>query len=335
MKRIVLLLSFIVAIGVNNTNAQKPGILKIDNYGDFTGDDWVDFLGGKRVLDFEKKSTIKLADYRVMVESFVKTELKEASIASAIDNSTVKPIPAGTKVYTCRNDGTWITRDAYAGEKGFNHTPTGKNWLSFSCGNLTDVPIGAPTPKLEPKKEEPGSMTQILLAANSKKEDMSALEFYLAYSKGQQDYSTIQNNTMGLFKQMKDMGCGGCGTSSSAMIVREVAAPAPVMYAAPAAQSVSQQYITTRYKPNAVDWINTAANVSNAVNRWFPQKLNVNVNGVVGIIGSIGGNGQQYAPGPYSSGIDLGNQAQLGSNGTFVDPSVAVAAANGVHSNGW
>lgn len=143
MKKITVLL-LLATMFAYNTKAQKSGILQKDHYGDFTGDQWENFLAGKNATDFQAKSNVDLQPYLdIMVTPFVKQELKEKSITDAVGNSTVTTIPAGATVYTIQTDGTWKTRTAYIGkdgkgEKGFLHNPTGIFWLSFECGNLVN-----------------------------------------------------------------------------------------------------------------------------------------------------------------------------------------------------
>lgn len=145
MKKIVLLLIATTLLLAINTKAQKSGILKKDHYGAFSGDDWEDFLAGKRAEDFNKKSNVLLATYiKDGITPYVAKELKEPTIAAAVANSTVAEIPEGTDVLTVGTDGVWFTRKAYKGEKGFLHNPTGKFWMSFQCGNLCNVALNKP-----------------------------------------------------------------------------------------------------------------------------------------------------------------------------------------------
>lgn len=148
MKKIVLLLMATLMFAFH-TNAQKSGILKKDNYFAFTGDQWEEFLAGKNSGEFEKKANVKLADYLKVVETFVKDKLGEASIASAVANSIVVNFPAGTDIYTMTEDGSWITRKSYPGEKGFQHSG-GLCWLSFACGNLCNTDFNKTKPGYTP-----------------------------------------------------------------------------------------------------------------------------------------------------------------------------------------
>lgn len=333
MKRIVLLLSLVTLISVNmsansSLNAGKSGILKKQYYGTFTADDFEDFYAGKRAKDFEAKANVTLPQYLQMLDGLVKGRLKEPNIAAAMQNSTVKAFPAGSQVLTSDSEGNWFYRLAYADETGFYHEPTGTMWVSFSCANPTDVSLGTPVkptppPVTPPTPPTPGNNNQNVYNNNSAQWD------YLSYRLGQADMAAIEDR-----EWAKAKNCNSCGTSSSmsVMTVREVAAPAPVVYAAQ--QQSSSQYITTRYKPNVLDYFNTAANVSNAVNRWFPQNINVNVRGAVGVIGALGNGGQQNGQ-AYSAGVDLGSQGQLPDNGTFVNQANPGQLGNPIHSNGW
>jgi hypothetical protein len=339
MKKTVLLLSLIVTVGVNmkannHTNGSKPGILQIDHYGAFSGDQIVDFLNGNNAAEFEKKATIKLATYRVMVENFVKGSLGEASIASTIDNSTIKAIPAGTKVRTARNDGTWITRDAYPGEKGFNHTPTGINWISFSCMNLTDVQLGTPV-KPAPPAVAPADATGVNQITNvtTGKGEMTAMEYLGAASIAEAKLLAAQQSGVAIFKDGAYFAkglCNGCGSSGSVTTYREVVTSGVTTAGITTPSNIN---VTNRYKPNVLDYFNTAANVSNAINRWFPQDVNVNMRGLVNVVGT-GGGVQQNNIGPYSGGVDLGSQGQLPNN-VFVNQASPGLQAPATYPNGW
>jgi hypothetical protein len=121
-KSIVLLLMATFGLAYITNGQTKSGILKKDHYGSFSGDDWEDFLAGRRAADFEKKSNVKLDDYlKNQVTPFVTSKLSESSIKSAVANSTVVAFPEDADVYTTTTDGTWMTRKAYPGEKGFFH----------------------------------------------------------------------------------------------------------------------------------------------------------------------------------------------------------------------
>lgn len=128
-----------ILIALQGLGQTKPGILKMDKYGAFTGDEWVTILLGGNKAAFEEKATITFPAFATLFEAFVKDSLKEQGVEAALDNSIVKPFPAGTKIRTQRNDGSWITRDVYPGEEGLYHVPTGIYWLSFKCGNLCSI----------------------------------------------------------------------------------------------------------------------------------------------------------------------------------------------------
>lgn len=154
----------VIIVMMSTANAQtKSGILKKDNYGDFSADKWEEFLAGQNAAEFEKKSNIKLQDYQVIIEDFVKTKLGEPNTAAAVANSEKVSFPVGADIYTAASDGkTWITRKTYLNETGFYHTPTGTYWLSFKCGNLclvkdtkvltnNDLTLKNPSPATNPQ----------------------------------------------------------------------------------------------------------------------------------------------------------------------------------------
>lgn len=300
MKKIALLFTVLICTH-NITEAQtKSGILKKDYYNFFSGDDWEDFLAGRRADDFEKKSNVKLDDYlKNQVTPFVKGELKEASIASAVANSTVVDFPKDADVYTTTTDGTWITRKAYPGEKGFFHTATGIYWLSFSCGNLTAFRSGpAPVKKadiayVEPKTEKTESSgpnnnnNNILLSSQGVDWNTG----YGIYSMGRNDRTAAFSEDALMFMAIQKSATSNCNTCPSNSSTATVTYAQPAMYyAAPATQvatapASSNQNVTVRNKANGLDIANTllygANTFFNGVNTFRGYRIEGNRNPTV------------------------------------------------------
>jgi len=101
-----------------------------------------------------------------------------------------------------------------------------------------------------------------------------------------------------------------------------------VIYREVAAQSTAST-ITTKYKPNVLDYLNTAANLSNAVNRWFPQDVNLNVRGLVNVVGVGGGGVIAPVVGPYSSGVTGNSDNGQLTDGVFVNGNGQTRGATG------
>ena len=92
----------------------------------------------------------------------------------------------------------------------------------------------------------------------------SVMEFYSAYSLGQGDMAKIEDHTVALLKQSKEIGC--CGSSngfSTASTVTFATASTPTFQTTGYAQG--QQELTVRVKPNATDIINTVFNGVNTL----------------------------------------------------------------------
>lgn len=287
MKVLLLMVSLIVSTFI--TKAQKSGILQKDHYGAFTGNDWEDFLAGKRASDFEKKSNVTLKNYLQNVHQFVTQELKEPTIASAVMNSTVVAFPEGSDVYTADADGNWKTRKAYPGEKGYLHTQTKMCWLSFSCGNLVASQLfGAPSPSTpstpyqkpthtavtttEKTDGSSSSATSVLtMLAGTSKNDHSdlALGFYMRQAA--LDHDAI------VLKSFQSSPCNNCPQGTTTPVQQVVyAQPSMVAQAQPAVYYPPQGQAQNGYtdghldvdvinRARAVDWVNAGANVAGAV----------------------------------------------------------------------
>lgn len=260
MKKITVLF-LLATMFVINTKAQtKSGILKKDHYGSFTGDDWEDFLAGRRAADFEKKSNVKLQSYLDnQVAPFVKDQLKEPTIASAVANSTVVSFPADADVYTVTTDGTWITRKAYPGEKGFFHTATGMYWISFSCGNLTAFGPGPTKPEVPAyvgnnKPATPATTVtpntpgiNISLNTNSnptQNQELSWRAGKVVYDEGRMDYRMALYDAM-TFEQMQskiliEMQNSKQCCNTGGMNQVNTVAPPPTMYTQPVTAMYTQ-----------------------------------------------------------------------------------------------
>lgn len=294
MKKITVLL-LMATMFAYNTKAQKSGILQKDHYGDFTGDQWENFLAGKNATDFQAKSNVDLQPYLdIMVTPFVKQELKEKSITDAVGNSTVTTIPAGATVYTIQTDGTWKTRTAYIGkdgkgEKGFLHNPTGIFWLSFECGNLVNNKFfgepakqnvngqtvaytppantgGAPAGNTNNNYNVGGSGSQtndqLLLGMKIRENDMlvDALIFK-DIQKSTPSASTVISsncNTCGSTGYSAPPNIYAAPMAYAAPSIAAAPQPAPNMYA-----SNSSMNVTVRNKANGWDIANTVLNGAN------------------------------------------------------------------------
>ncbi len=324
MKKIALLLMATFAF-VYITNGQtKSGILKKDYYGSFSGDDWEDFLAGRRAADFEKKSNVKLDDYlKKQVTPFVTTKLNESSIASAVANSTVVAFPEDADVYTTTTDGTWITRKAYPGEKGFFHTASGLYWISFSCGNLTAF---GPGPKKTAVQSASFTGTVPVTAPAINPAGNTNTITFTPGQGGQMDYSHLmlgmslrENHFITdamLFQQIQDnkQCCGQ--TAQSAPVAMAPAtmylASAP---AAPVAVPSGDVDVTIRNKANGWDIANTVLNAGNtflnAVNTYRGVRLE----------------NRYVQPYRYSGG-------QFGSGGIFQGDN-QFGSGSGGGGNGW
>lgn len=316
-----------MVLSAHHTKAQtKSGILKKDYYGTFNGDDWEDFLAGRRADDFEKKSNVTLKDYlQTSVSKFVKEELKEASIASAVANSTVQPFPADATVVTQNTAGEWIKRNAYPGERGYFHTPTGMYWLSFSCGNLTafgpgpvsgtkksDMAYTPPVPASNPNPNPNG--INISINGNQGKGGADMID-YSDYSLGRNDTKENYRDAFNFFvgaQNAKD--CNPCGSSGSSggytSANFQIAQSAPVTFqqAAPPAQQVvyAQQSSGSNFwaTAGAVALGSTVGNVAGeGLNRWIYGAQPVRVVG--NNYSNYGGSYTQY---PRNQDFQDGNQ---------------------------
>lgn len=267
-----MLVTALVTLSINTKSQSKSGILQKDHYGTFNGNDWEDFLAGRRAAEFEKKANVKLDDYlKKMVTPFVKEQLKEEAIASAVANSTVVIFPEGVDVYTSDTQGNWITRKAYPGEKGFFHTPTGLYWLSFSCGNLTAFGNKKPQDMMTYNKPNPqstppannggGNVNNVTVGGNN----TSWNEGYGMYSAGRNDRQADMANDALIFMAIQNNtpNCSTCGTGQSQSQTQMAAMP--IQYVAAQAPAAQQVVYTTQgggNRVNALDVINTAANVA-------------------------------------------------------------------------
>lgn len=293
MKKIVLLLLTTITLVSYTKSQTKSGVLKKDNYGSFTGDDYESFLQGKDAAKFEAKSNISLKSYLNIVQNFATATLKESSIESAVQNSTVQPFPADADVYTHGITSTgqmvWMTRKAYPGERGFFHTTTGLYWLSFSCGNLTAFGPGPTTtgttpapyvgPNLKPATPATtagGPNANTNFNSNVFSNDVSWNVGYGIYSQGRNDRTTDFSQDAMMFMAIQKAGGSNCNTcpttGGTTMAAATVSYAQPVMYAQPAMAATYAQpaqpnngnlNVTVRNKPNALDYINTAFNGAN------------------------------------------------------------------------
>lgn len=266
-----------MVLPTQHTKAQKSGILKKDYYGAFNGDDWEDFMAGKRAEDFNKKSNVSLSDYlSTSVKRFVTEELKETSIASAVANSTVQSFPTDATVVTQNTAGEWIKRNAYPGERGYFHTPTGMYWLSFSCGNLTAFGPGPAVtkksdmayipPTLAPTTNSAGTNVTI---NDNRTQEVPWSVGYGIYSQGRNDRQTDLIVDASIFTKIQDAkDCNSCGTSGSSGFVSASTAQfvqaAPAAYQVPAQQTGGTVVVQQR---GGNEWLreftaNTAANVA-------------------------------------------------------------------------
>jgi hypothetical protein len=278
MKKITVLLLMATTFAyITNAQTAKSGILQKDFYGSFSGNDWEDFLAGNRAADFEKKSNIKLATYlSKQVLPFVTSELKESSIASAVANSTVVDFPAGVQVQTSDAAGNWITRNVYPNERGFLHTQTGICWLSFQCGNLVSNKFNEKTTSSNGTYASTKSTTTpkaaegLSVTVNTISKEGSELSWntgYAVYSMGRNDRQTDFLVDATLYKNIQDAKqCCGVSTSSQVQTI-SYAQPSMVTYAqaAPVQQQAQNSNIYVRNRPNVLDYINTAANVTSTV----------------------------------------------------------------------
>jgi hypothetical protein len=273
MKKITVLL-FMALVAIH-TNAQKSGTLQINHYGAFTGAQWEGFLNRENAAEFEKYSNIKLSDFLdKQVTPYVKDQLKETSIASAMDNSTMEEFPAAADVMTMNNAGEWKKRTVRPGESGFFHHPTGTYWLSFSCGNLM---VFGPGPK-KPAPSVAPMATPAALATTRSAEGSSGTtnNFNLASQINSNNEQLLlgmklrENHLLVdalIFKDIQDSKqCCGGSTGSKVQTI-SYAQPSMVTYAqaAPIQQQAQNSNIYVRNKPNVLDYINTAANVTSTV----------------------------------------------------------------------
>lgn len=239
---------------MSTANAQtKSGILKKDNYGDFSADKWEEFLAGQNAAEFEKKSNIKLQDYQVIIEDFVKTKLGEPNTAAAVANSEKVSFPAGADIYTAASDGkTWITRKTYLNETGFYHTPTGIYWLSFKCGNLCLVKDGKvsasdltlKTPQLPPPTVTNPNGINITVNGQQAGQELSWTTGYAVYSQGRNDRQNDFVVDASLFKMIQDSKqCCGATQQPAMQNAGWVMSGQPMMMQAsmPAQQVVQQK----------------------------------------------------------------------------------------------
>ncbi len=347
MKKIVLLLMVVLTTYITNSQT-KSGILKKDYYGSFSGDDWEDFLAGRRAADFEKKSNVKLDDYlKKQVTPFVTTKLNESSIASAVANSTVVAFPEDADVYTTTTDGTWITRKAYPGEKGFFHTASGLYWISFSCGNLTAFGPGPKKSAIQPASfTGAGSVT----APPNPVGNTNNITFTPGQGGQQMDYShlmlgmSIRENHFitdaMLFQQIQDnKQCCGQSVQPAAPVAMAPSNMYLMTAAAPAAQQGGDVDVTVRNKANGWDIANTFLNgfntYLNGVNTYRGVRLERPRSGYR-YYNSWGnsGNGGVLFQGDNQFGNQSGGVASGGGYGN-VWPSTAVATVNPTIRSGF
>lgn len=329
-KVLIFVMSLALLVSVNTKAQTKSGILKKDAYGAFNGDDWEDILSGNRSEDFEKKSNVKLSDYlQNQVLPFVKDQLKEPSIASAVANSTVVSFPEGADVYTATANGTWIHRTAYPGEKGFFHTSTGLYWLSFSCGNLTAFGSTKNTTENtmtynKPSNPQPvngggNTNTVTINPSSGQGQELSWSVGYAVYNQGRNDRQTDFLIDASLFKGIQESkqccqseGFSGQQTQMSSM---------PVQYVA--AQPQAQQVVYTTgqggNKVNPLDVINTVANVAQTtfygINTFRGYRLEGSRYGNSGYYGGGGGYYNNGTGGPVQGGFNSGSTGGYYNNG--------------------
>ncbi len=243
-----LMVTFFTVTFNMKANAQKAGILQISHYGLFTGAQWEGFLNRENAVEFEKYSNIKLFEFLDnFVTPYVKDQLKEASIASAMDNSTMEQFPAGADVLTMNSEGEWKKRTVRPGESGFFHHPTGIYWLSFSCGNLMSF---GPGPKIKgTSKTDPALMVNtgnpqtggnsntltFTPPAQNQSSELTWNVDYGAYSMGRNDRQNDFIVDASLFKMIQD-GKECCKQTAPATVV-----PTQVVYSQPAAMYASAQ----------------------------------------------------------------------------------------------
>lgn len=352
MKKVLLLMITFTVI-FNNAKAQKSGILKKDFYGTFSADKWEEFLAGKNAGEFDPKANVTLATYLEKgVSPFVLKRLGEASIASAVANSTVVELSAGTDVLTVNTAGEWITRKAYPGEKGFMHTTTGIFWISFSCGNLCNIAFSKPatptapatpfslamipgTPAANPANN---SNTLTMLAAGASKNDHSDLILGYYMRQASLDHDAI---VLAKFANNNSSPCNTCPQTASAAVATAatpVLYTAPTLYtgtAAPAAQAQNANVsgtINVRNNTRAVDVINAIDNTANAffngVNTFRgvrfeqPRTVYVNPRGTAPvynpITGEIQGSSTLGASYPATTGLNTVNPTILPLSNTGV-----------------
>lgn len=329
----VLLLTVSLLVSTFITKAQKSGILQKDYYGAFTGNDWEDFLAGKRATDFEKKSNVTLASYLGVIQQLVTGELKESTIASAVMNSTVVSFPEGSDVYTADANGNWKTRTAYPGEKGFMHTKTRICWLSFQCGNMVKTifgnpvtpsapPAGAPDPALMVKYTPPGSTNNNTINVNPPGNTNGSNELtwnvgYGVYSMGRNDRQNDFIVDASLYKMIQDAKqcCGGGATAPVQQI--SYATPSMVMQAAPASQQPNYSQnnqvngrlaVDVTQRARAVDWAAATGQVMQGVGAikmaFFPEPVDVKIRG--GNASAV--YGTSWTPTVYGTGFQGSNQ---------------------------
>ena len=353
MKKIVLLLMVsLFAITFNNAKAQKGGILQKDQYGAFTGNDWEDFLLGNRADDFNAKSNVKLDTYLEKgITPYISKRLNEKSISSAVDNSIVVTLPAGTEVHTFDIAGNPKTRTSLPGEKGFMHIPTGVFWLSFQCGNLVDIVLDKPKPAVPGSgtltnyggpKDNPNDNNTINInpGNNNSGNGMLWADGYPVYNQGRNDRTNDMLADFTLYKMAQDSKtCCGGGSSATNVVAYT---PPPNLYAAnnvvPTNNNVGQNtnngtqsiYI----KPN---WTDVAGAILGTANTAF--------NGINTFRGIRFENQPNYATTVYNNGWGTGlapvatnfqgssvlNYASTGSTGTGLVP----IGGGGVYTNTW
>lgn len=344
------------AITFNNAKAQKGGILQKDQYGAFTGNDWEDFLLGNRADDFNAKSNVKLDTYLEKgITPYISKRLNEKSISSAVDNSIVVTLPAGTEVHTFDIAGNPKTRTSLPGEKGFMHIPTGVFWLSFQCGNLVDIVLDKPKPAVPssgtltnyggPKDNPNGNANNNTIninppGNNNSNRELSWVEGYGVYSRGRIDRSTDMVEDLTFAKMASTLGCCGGGNNNSTPAT-SVAYSQPVLYAQPASYSQSTQTQTNTnngtqslyIKPN---WTDVAGAILQTANTAF--------NGINTFRGIRFENQPNYATTVYNNGWGSGlapvatsfqGSSVLGYSSTGSSTGLVPIGGNGVYSNTW
>ncbi len=316
-----------------NAEAQKAGILQIDHYGIFTGAQWESFLNRENAAEFEKYSNVKLFEYLdKFVTPYVKTELKETSIASAMDNSTKEQFPAGAEVQTMNAAGEWKKRTVRPGESGFFHHPTGTYWLSFSCGNLMffgpgPLPKNKGTEKVDPalmvKYNPPGSGStnnntiNVNPPGNNNGSELTWNVGYGVYSMGRNDRQNDFIVDASLYKMIQDAKqcCGGGATAPVQQI--SYATPSMVMQAAPASQQPNYSQnnqvngrlaVDVTQRARAVDWAAATGQVMQGVGAikmaFFPEPVDVKIRG--GNASAV--YGTSWTPTVYGTGFQGSNQ---------------------------